>query len=551
MTISSTANRIQYTAGGSTTEFAFPYLFYDESHLVVYLTDLSDVSTKQTLGTDYTVTGAGEDAGGEVTFTTAPTSGYVVTIYRSVPLTQTMDLVDGEGFEADTLEQAFDMNVMAIQQLQDSLDRAVILSVTSTESAPDPEEYITELNTIVANAQTYANNASASATAAASSATAASTAQTASEAAQTAAETAQTGAETAQTGAETAKTNAQAAQTAAETAQTAAETAETAAASSATAAAASATEADGYKDTAYTYAQSAFTYKASAESARDNALTYQNAALASQTAAATSETNASTSETNAAASATLAASYGIRGGDCYLSNSSSVLTLARENGKFLIINGAMETIPSAGVTLTVSGKTTYTIYYVYAYMNSGTMTLEVSTTVPVINSTTGVMQKTGDATRTLVGKIRTNSSGAVTDGTSNVNCISYFNRKTRRAYVSLGSVSTTATSATQLSSTYVDMIAWTDETILCTLLSSRAYNSVASMLCSLYLYSNGSSISGFAYSCIDDAAYYGNGMCFRMPLSSTEHTTLTVWGLTASSGTCVAEGTYILGETRG
>ena len=61
--------------------------------------------------------------------------------------------------------------------------------------------------------------------------------------------------------------------------------------------------------------------------------------------------------------------------------STSVCTLSRFNGKFLFINGVHETIPSAGVTIANSGLTSNdTTYYVYAYMSSGTMTLESSAT---------------------------------------------------------------------------------------------------------------------------------------------------------------------------
>jgi hypothetical protein len=90
-------------------------------------------------------------------------------------------------------------------------------------------------------------------------------------------------------------------------------------------------------------------------------------------------------------------------GQCRLTLSSGNLKLAPWNGNKLVIDGQMQTVPSAGVTLAPTGTTVGTLYYIYAYMNSGTMTLEASTTGHSTDSTTGVEIKTGDATRTLVG----------------------------------------------------------------------------------------------------------------------------------------------------
>lgn len=90
-------------------------------------------------------------------------------------------------------------------------------------------------------------------------------------------------------------------------------------------------------------------------------------------------------------------------GQCRLTTSGANLKLSPLNGNRLIINGVTQSIPSAGVTLVPSGLTASTVYYIYAYMNAGVMTLEASTTGHSTDSTTGVEIKTGDATRTLVG----------------------------------------------------------------------------------------------------------------------------------------------------
>lgn len=115
-------------------------------------------------------------------------------------------------------------------------------------------------------------------------------------------------------------------------------------------------------------------------------------------------------------------------GDCRLTLSGGNLLLSRFNGKRLTINGIGEVIPSAGITLSASGLTPSTLYYIYAYMNSGTMTLEASTTVPVADTATGVQIKTGDATRSLVGMARPVTGPAWADSAAQRFVLSYYNR---------------------------------------------------------------------------------------------------------------------------
>ncbi len=114
-------------------------------------------------------------------------------------------------------------------------------------------------------------------------------------------------------------------------------------------------------------------------------------------------------------------------GQCRLAaTSTTVLKLSPFNGSSLIIGGVTQQIPSAGVTYTLSGLAASTLYYVYAFMNAGTMTLEVVTTAHS-TGTNGVEIKTGDATRTLVGMVRTNGSTLFADTATQRFTRSYFN----------------------------------------------------------------------------------------------------------------------------
>lgn len=90
-------------------------------------------------------------------------------------------------------------------------------------------------------------------------------------------------------------------------------------------------------------------------------------------------------------------------GQCRLALSGGNLVLSPVNGNGIVINMLMQTVPSAGVSLPATGLTASTLYYIYAYMNSGTMTLEASTTAYATDASSGVTIKSGDVTRTLVG----------------------------------------------------------------------------------------------------------------------------------------------------
>lgn len=134
MAIASTTNRAVYTADGSQTAFPFPYLFYDATHLAVYVSGVVQ-------STGYTVTGAGEDEGGTVTFATAPANNAQVLILRVVPLKQETVYGVAGAFPAKSHERALDLLTMIVQQLAEVDGRCIKLPPSSTlteVNLPDP-----------------------------------------------------------------------------------------------------------------------------------------------------------------------------------------------------------------------------------------------------------------------------------------------------------------------------------------------------------------------------------------------------------------------------
>ena len=159
MTLDSTTSKVQYTQSGTTTAWPVPYKFLDNGDLIV-ITTVDGVDTALVLDTDYTVTGAGDDAGGTVTISPAVASGTRVTIYRVVDLDQPTELTTAGGWFPKVHEAVFDRLTMIDQQLQEQLDRAVKLAPTTTLN---PDTVAEELFEARDDAQTAASEAEASA----------------------------------------------------------------------------------------------------------------------------------------------------------------------------------------------------------------------------------------------------------------------------------------------------------------------------------------------------------------------------------------------------
>lgn len=149
-------------------------------------------------------------------------------------------------------------------------------------------------------------------------------------------------------------------------------------------------------------------------------------------------------------------------GQCRLSVASTTsLKLSPYNGNFLIINGVPWQVPAAGVTVTNGGLAASTLYYVYALISGGALALEVVATTHA-TGTNGVEQKSGDATRTLVGMVYTNGSTQFVDSTTSRTCLSWFNRESKAFQSTAGGNNTSSTSFTTISAVF-NFLAWADE----------------------------------------------------------------------------------------
>lgn len=154
------------------------------------------------------------------------------------------------------------------------------------------------------------------------------------------------------------------------------------------------------------------------------------------------------------------------GGQCVLTKSGANLVLSPKNGNKIVINGVMQTVPAAGVSLAPTGLTVSTLYYVYAYMNAGTMTLEASTTGHSTDAATGVEIKAGDATRSLVGMVQPITGPAFADTVTQRFVRSWFNDRG----VSLVGTQVSITSASNVflefsASARAEFLSWAGEAV--------------------------------------------------------------------------------------
>ena len=139
MTISSTTVKNSYSGNGTLDTFNYTFKIFADSDLQVIIRDASATETVKTLTTHYTVTGAGSASGGTIVFTAGniPSATETVVIRRAVPQTQAIDYIANDPFPAESHEEGLDRAMMAVQQLQEEVDRSIKLSRTNTMNSTE------------------------------------------------------------------------------------------------------------------------------------------------------------------------------------------------------------------------------------------------------------------------------------------------------------------------------------------------------------------------------------------------------------------------------
>lgn len=117
-----------YTVSSPTTVFPYTFRLLSTDDLIVTVDGVTKL-----LGSDYTVSGVGADAGGNVTFLSALTTGAVL-LKRSIALQRLTDYQNLGDFRAQVVNADFDRIVMALQDVGESNSRALRLPIGDATS---------------------------------------------------------------------------------------------------------------------------------------------------------------------------------------------------------------------------------------------------------------------------------------------------------------------------------------------------------------------------------------------------------------------------------
>lgn len=140
MLVSNNVFKNRYVWDGSQTNFPISFPFLDNNHIQVWYAQPGQPDTDAViLGKEhYTITGAGNPAGGVLTRTTGWAVGATIAIVRNVPITQLYQYTQYDNFPAESHEDALAKLTMICQQLDEICSRAMTVPVTSEKN---PQEY--------------------------------------------------------------------------------------------------------------------------------------------------------------------------------------------------------------------------------------------------------------------------------------------------------------------------------------------------------------------------------------------------------------------------
>lgn len=118
MTVTSDVSTALYSGNGVTTVFPVPFYFLVNGDVLVQkLTGATGVISTLVLNSDYTLTGAGVEAGGSLTMAVAPLTGDEIYVSRNVDIVQETAYPSNSPFPASSHEMALDRLTMIAQQV--------------------------------------------------------------------------------------------------------------------------------------------------------------------------------------------------------------------------------------------------------------------------------------------------------------------------------------------------------------------------------------------------------------------------------------------------
>ncbi|TXH35315.1 MAG: hypothetical protein E6Q98_16110 [Rhodospirillaceae bacterium] len=176
--------------------------------------------------------------------------------------------------------------------------------------------------------------------------------------------------------------------------------------------------------------------------------------------------------------APVAVPYGIGSGAGRLVQSGGDIQFIPYNGNQISVAGRWRTIPPMSLAVSPTGLTASTTYYVYVHDDgTGSLVLECSETAWMLDNAANVPTKGGDLTWTLVGMVRTDSSGQFQDTPTQRLVLSYFNRKPKMLDARLSANVSPSGSTPQIhSSVHLDYLVWSGDPVWLSLAAMTVSN---------------------------------------------------------------------------
>ena len=120
MTVADNTSRDQYTATSGQTVFPYTFEIFSKDDVVVIKNTTTLIE-----GTNYTVTGVGNENGGSIVLTVGATAGDIITVYRDMPLERNSDYQTSGDFLASEVNNDFDRLWLAAQQINELSARSI------------------------------------------------------------------------------------------------------------------------------------------------------------------------------------------------------------------------------------------------------------------------------------------------------------------------------------------------------------------------------------------------------------------------------------------
>ena len=125
MTVTTQNQDVTYDGDGSTIDFPIPFYFLRSTDIRIDRIDSNGALTPLVYGTDFLVSGAGDENGGAATTTATYAAGTKLHIYRIVPVTQETEYQQNDPFPAKSTEKALDKLTMIAQQHDSAIENSI------------------------------------------------------------------------------------------------------------------------------------------------------------------------------------------------------------------------------------------------------------------------------------------------------------------------------------------------------------------------------------------------------------------------------------------